>query len=286
MTNEEPGISVVIPSYNCASTIAITLQSMIDQTYKNLEIIVVDDASTDNTERVVRDYMQKDSRIQYHKIAEEDPTRVNARGRNINAGWRARNVGVQRANGEWVTFQDADDASLLNRIEVQYELAQKHNASHLTIEWLPLEPSLIGKKIDAERYFSDHAHTWVGPQEITKIARRSKGILPKVLGPLHRYIPFKVKQARIINRLFFGTLDTYPGVAGIPLVKKEVFTKVQFRPRDEREWPSFTGRGVDRDFDFKVAEVFKNSVYVEIPLYLYRTEQPQPHLADYIKYIY
>ena len=281
----KPLISVVIPSYNCAATIGVTLQSMIEQTYRNLEIIVVDDASTDNTQDVVAAYMAKDNRVKYYKIAEPDDNRINAKGRNINAGWRPRNMGVLHATGEWITFQDADDASLLNRIEVQYNLAVTLGASHLTIEWLPLTDALLGRAIDADRFLREHPHAVIKAEEITRMARRSKGFIPKLVGPLHRYIPFKHKQARIFNHLFFGTLDTYPGVAGTPIVKKEVFARVRFRSRDERVWPSFTGRGVDRDFDFAVAEAFKNSVYVGIPLYLYRTTQPQPDFEDYVQYV-
>ena len=111
-----PLISVIIPTYNEAPTLGVAIQSMIDQTYKNLEIIIVDDGSTDNTKEVVQEYIQKDPRVCYLTCPYNDPNRVDWRGVNISVGYLARNYAMEQARGEWITFQDADDASLLNRI--------------------------------------------------------------------------------------------------------------------------------------------------------------------------
>ncbi len=54
------------------------------------------------------------------------------------------------------------------------------------------------------------------------------------------------------------------------MFKREVMEKVQFRKLKDRVWPSFMGRGADRDFNFQVAETFKNSYYFPIALYLWR----------------
>src|SRR3989344_9010186 len=98
-------ISVIIPTYNEGFTLGIAIQSIINQTYKNLEIIVVDDGSTDDTEKIVREFMKKDQRIQYLKCPHEDPNRVDWRGVNISVGYLARNYAMQQSKGEWVTFQ-------------------------------------------------------------------------------------------------------------------------------------------------------------------------------------
>ena len=88
-------ISVVIPTYNRSALIERAVNSVAMQTYENLEIIVVDDGSADDTETVVNSI--KDSRIRYIKLP------VNGGAAN------ARNVGVEHATGSLVAFQDSDD---------------------------------------------------------------------------------------------------------------------------------------------------------------------------------
>lgn len=280
-----PLISVIIPAHNSAKTIAEAIRSIQDQTYRNLEIIVVDDNSTDNTKEVVENIAQTDSRVRYFSCPFNDPHRYNKRGRNINAGFSARNYGFEKVRGEWITFQDADDASLLNRIEVEYELAKKYNATHICLDWQKFNPNLLGKKLDIERIFREHADVMLGPKEITALTKKTKGVIIPLLGPLGKYIPFEWKRWRIVNKLFFGSLDAYPGTGNSPLFKREVIKKVKFRPLSERVWSSFMGRGADRDFNFQVAETFKNSFVFFLPLYMWRQESQNERYIGYEKYI-
>ena len=71
-------------------------------------------------------------------------------------------------------------------------------------------------------------------------------------------------------------MEDYPGTGNSPLFKREVIDKVIFRKLSERIWPSFMGRGADKDFNFQVAETFKNSYHFGIPLYLWRVEKQNP----------
>ena len=89
-------VSVIIPFYNEEQYIGDCLISLIKQTYKNIEIICVDDGSTDNGAMIVKAIQQSDSRISL--IQQE----------NMNAG-TARNVGFSKAKGEYVLFLDSDD---------------------------------------------------------------------------------------------------------------------------------------------------------------------------------
>ncbi len=102
----------------------------------------------------------------------------------------------------------------------------------------------------------------------------------------HNIIPFTVKKwfpgAR---RLFWRTAIPYPGTGGAPLVKREVFEKVKFRKINDRVWGALSGRGADRDFNFQVAETFKNSISAALPLYLYRTQSQNPDFIGYEKYL-
>lgn len=283
---QEQLISVIIPAHNSENTIGVAIESMLNQTYKNIEVIVIDDNSTDNTGRVVRKYTQKSDKVSYYKLPFDDPHRVNKRGRNINAGYMARNYGFEKAHGAWITFQDADDASLRNRIEVQYELAKKYNATHLCVDWQRLTPSLLEKKLNAGQILKKSRNILIPPKEISILAQRTKGFIVPLLGRFNKYIPFEWKRLPVINKLFFGSLDPYPGTGNSPLFKREVIDKVKFRPLAERTWPSFMGRGADRDFNFQVAETFKNSYTFLIPLYLWRQKSQNERYTDYEQYLY
>ena len=241
---------------------------MLTQTYPNLEIIVVDDNSTDNTEKVVREYETQNKKIQYYKLPYDDPNRVNKRGRNVNAGYLARNYGFEKARGEWITFQDADDASLVNRIEAQYNLAIEYGASHVCIQWQQFKEELLGKRLDIGKIFQEERNMVITNKEIIALAKKTKGVIIPFLGKLNSFIPFEWKRMRVINKFFFQSLDSYPGSGNSPLFKKEIVEKVRFRPVNERVWPSFTGRGADRDFNFQVAETFGNNISFKLPLFV------------------
>ena len=96
MKDIKPIISVLIPAYNTAQYIGECIESVIRQTYGLLEIIIVDDGSTDNTAGVVRDYMSMDNRIKFISIPHGGVA-------------EARNVCLQYATGEYILFVDSDD---------------------------------------------------------------------------------------------------------------------------------------------------------------------------------
>ena len=99
-------VSVIITTSNRANLLCRAIESVINQTYKNLEIIVVDDASKDNTYQVVKSYMAKDSRVAY--IKNDKPS-----GANVS-----RNKGIKQAKGFFIAGLDDDDEFLPNRIEL------------------------------------------------------------------------------------------------------------------------------------------------------------------------
>lgn len=281
----QPLVSVIIPTYNEAPTLGVAIQSMLDQTYRNLEILVVDDGSTDNTEEVVRNYIKKDHRVHYLKCPYDDPHRVDWRGVNISVGYLARNYAMEQVHGEWITFQDADDASLLNRIEVQYNLAVKHNATCITTSWLPFSEDLIGKHLDTERILKEEEDIIISPDEITQTARRAKGPLMTLWFP-HTHIPFLLKKwVPGARKLFFGNQEKYPGADNSMFFKREVTEQVKFRKFDDRMWPALSGRGVGRDFVFQIAETFKNSYSFRLPLYLWRVKDAHNPYPGWEKYL-
>lgn len=268
----KPLISVIIPAYNCEETIEEAMRSILEQTYPSLEILVVDDGSSDATKEIAERLAKDDSRIRVFSTPQEEGNRFDtALNRNINAGYAARNEGFSHVRGEYVTFQDADDVSLLNRIEIQYDLLMKYRATHVTVDWLLYDSTLVGKMFDIDRYMDVAPDIKVAPRDLFVLSQQAKGIVAKVSRSLNSAIPFSLKRKRVLNKLFFGSLDSYPGTGNSPLFRSEVIAKVQFRPLKDRVWPSFMGRGADRDFNFQVAETFRNSYVFHIPLYLWRT---------------
>ncbi len=110
-----PLLSVVIPVYNVEKYLRECLDSIVNQTYTNLEIIIVNDCSPDNSEEIVLEYQAKDPRIKYIKHE-----------KNLGQGG-ARNTGIQNATGEWITFVDSDDYIDLDTYQVMMDLIQKNN---------------------------------------------------------------------------------------------------------------------------------------------------------------
>ncbi len=95
-TDKNDLISIVIPIYNVQDYLERCIQSIISQTYKNIEIILVDDGATDNSGKLCDEYLKKDERI---KVIHKE-----------NGGLSdARNVGKENANGKYIAFIDSDD---------------------------------------------------------------------------------------------------------------------------------------------------------------------------------
>ena len=109
----KPLVSVIIPTYNRANLLLRAIKSVLSQTYKNLELIIVDDCSTDNTGEVVRKLQRKDKRIKYIKHREN------------RGGSAARNTGIKVAKGEYVAFQDSDDKWIQDKLEKQLAVLKK-----------------------------------------------------------------------------------------------------------------------------------------------------------------
>lgn len=102
----DPLVSVIIPAFNAERFIARSLRSVLDQTYRNLQVIVVDDGSTDMTARIVRRHME--SRLWYIRQANAGPG-------------AARNAGIKIAHGDYITFLDADDYYQAEKVETQVQ---------------------------------------------------------------------------------------------------------------------------------------------------------------------
>lgn len=108
MINNDKLVSVIVPLYNADKYISETIYSVLAQTYSNLEIIVVDDCSTDSSRDIVLSLAEEDSRIKLVKLDE-----------NYGGPAKPRNIGIDMSNGEYIAFLDADDVWKPEKIEKQ-----------------------------------------------------------------------------------------------------------------------------------------------------------------------
>ena len=109
-------VSVIVPVFNAEKYLPRSLNSIINQTYKNLEIIVIDDASTDNSKELIKKFASLDDRIRpfYSEVN--------------NGVSRSRNIGLKSFSGDYVFFMDADDYIEKDAIKMMVETSEKYDA--------------------------------------------------------------------------------------------------------------------------------------------------------------
>src|SRR5262249_51715055 len=116
-------VSVIIPAYNAAQWIAESIESVLQQTYRDVEIILIDDGSTDRTVEIAQRILRK-GRFQYQILHQENMGPSGAR----NRGWRA-------ARGRWIQFLDSDDLIHPRKIETQMTEASGKVADLIYSDW-------------------------------------------------------------------------------------------------------------------------------------------------------
>lgn len=100
----QPKVSIIIPAYNCDKYIGKCIESVKNQTYENIEIVIINDGSTDKTKEVISSYISKDSRIIYIEQKNSGPS-------------TARNNGIDKSTGDYIVFIDSDDTVAINYVD-------------------------------------------------------------------------------------------------------------------------------------------------------------------------
>lgn len=201
-------ITIIVPVYNIENYITRCIESVINQTYKNLEIILVDDGSKDNSGKICDEYEKKDERIRViHKI---------------NGGLSdARNAGIEQARGILITFLDGDDYIEENHIEYLYNMLIKYNADISVCQFKIIyeneEEKILKLKKNKERVldnvkaleimlynkrFCNSTCTKLYKKELFDNIQFPKGKLYEDLGTTYKLIE-KCKK------LVYGNLQTY-----------------------------------------------------------------------------
>jgi len=164
-------ISVIIPTYNRASTIKEALNSVLNQTYSDWECIIIDDGSTDHTETVIMDYINLDNRFIYIK-------RPFSRKKGAAA---CRNIGLEMAIGNYIQFLDSDDVIASNKFEIQINCLKKEDLRTIgTCRYGIMRPSWKNPKIF---YGLNSFRSFKNPIKLFKIFALNFNYLP-----LHVYL--------------------------------------------------------------------------------------------------
>lgn len=194
-------VSVIIPVYNVEKYLPKCLDSVVGQTYANLEIICINDGSPDSSSAILGAYAKKDDRIRI----------INQKNQGLSG---ARNTGIQSATGEYTVFLDSDDWLDTDTVEHAVAVAEKHGCD--VVMWgytREFEGKSIEKKIfDRDRFF--------GEAETRNLHRRLAGLtgyelanpentdaLVTAWGKLYRTDIIKVNSLEFVDTKIIGTED-------------------------------------------------------------------------------
>ncbi|MCA9748225.1 MAG: glycosyltransferase [Romboutsia sp.] len=168
----KPKVSIIIPFYNRIDNTISALESAINQTYKNIEVLLIDDCSTDDTDRIIK-YIKNKNNV---KLI----TQNNNKGPAV-----ARNRGILEATGEYIAFLDSDDVFSHEKIEEQLKIMSKHNKNISYTSYI--QRSEMGDKI-------------IGDPELTGI------VVPRIISSCSITTPTVIVKRSLLleNNIFFN----------------------------------------------------------------------------------
>ena len=112
-----PVVSIITPCYNSENTVTDTIESILNQTFSDFELIIINDCSRDESQAIIESYQQKDSRVQVLNL-------------EVNSGVAtARNAGIQQSKGQYIAFCDSDDVWYPEKLELQLDLITRNKAA-------------------------------------------------------------------------------------------------------------------------------------------------------------
>lgn len=186
-------ISIIVPIYNVEQYLRKCLDSIKKQTYKDFEVILVDDGSPDNSASICEEYVSKDSRFKL----------VRKKNGGVSS---ARNAGIENSNGEYLTFVDPDDWIDEHYLERLYNLKVEHNADVSAVAIMNFSDEQGFYKV--ETCAPEGIHEYSGP-EFTRMMNRSK----KQLG---NYQVAKLYDKHLLPKNMYPEGKTYEDALTLP----------------------------------------------------------------------
>ena len=193
-------ISIILTSFNSAKFLKYSINSVLSQSYKNFELIIVDDASKDKSQTIIKNFKKKDNRIKYFFFKN-----------NTGTAAIPRNKGVKIAKGDFICFLDADDIWKKNKLEEQKKLINKNTLISFTSSSYIKED---GKKYS--NFFQDY---------VRKILQNF--FIKKGVKGLFAYNPIILSSVLIkkkeFNKYYFDTSESLVGVEDLDLWLKILY---------------------------------------------------------------
>ncbi len=154
-------ISIIVPVYQVESYLDDCIKSLINQTYTNIEILLIDDGSTDKSGQICDEYAQKDKRIKV----------IHQKNKGLSG---ARNTGLRQTNGEYIAFVDSDDVVAAEYIEVLYNILKEHDAQISICSYIKSENA------DSSLFDTNNNSSNIICIEATKLLKKWHGKYKKV----------------------------------------------------------------------------------------------------------
>ena len=219
----KPLVSVIIPTFNRATTVARTIDSVLLQTYDNFEIIVVEDGSSDDTLSVLKKYNDNRIRIIPHEV-----------NKGVTA---AKNTGLNNIRGEWFTILDSDDEIVADALEIMMQVPLKKDGTVTAVSCNCIDTStgvFSGSGLDHDQYidFETVLHVCVGEYwGLTKTSLLLKDRFNEKLGGFESTLWFKMneraKRYYVHNALRIYHTEGDDRVSKIPPSIKKISTHFQ-----------------------------------------------------------
>lgn len=156
--SDEDKISVIIPVYNVNSYLKTSIESVIAQSYKNLEIIIIDDGSTDGSGEICDEYAGCDDRI---RVIHQENAGLSA----------ARNVGINNSTGKYLFFCDSDDYVLENALEKLIIKLKKDHSDIVACGFANFQRDGLSGKESAKTFTDEHFGLWSGHESVIQMMR-------------------------------------------------------------------------------------------------------------------
>ena len=188
--------SIIMPVYNSIDFLPLAIESILNQTLKEFELILINDQSTDGSGKLCEEYLKKDSRIRVHH---------NKSNLGIS---KTRNVGLQMAGGDYIAFSDDDDLLLPSLLEDNYQLALECNADMVKFGRKLIDVSSDGKVIRIkETKGTEKMKILVSEKYESYYKIKKAGYLTNIWNGIYRKDLLKENNIRFDERMKFGSED-------------------------------------------------------------------------------
>ena len=175
MRKAEPLVSIITPVYKCEKFIEETIKCVLNQTYKNWELLLVDDCTPDDSARIIKKYVKKDKRIKYFKLKENSGAAV------------ARNKALEESKGRFIAYLDADDLWTTDKLDEQISFMLDNNYAFTCTDYEKIDEEgsslkkvKIPSKVDYNLFLRNTIIQTVGVMVDTKFTGKELLVMPNI----------------------------------------------------------------------------------------------------------